>query len=252
MEKISIVIICLNEEKNIGRCLDSVKDIADEIIVLDSFSTDKTVSIAEEKGARVVQETFKGYIQQKNRAIELATHNYVLSLDADEALDSLLIDSISKAREKFTSPAYRMNRYSNYCGKFIRHGSWYPDAKIRLFDKRVARWGGTNPHDKIVLTGEMMFKHLKGNILHYSYSTISEHVIQNNKFSTVAAETLFASGKRTNLLKVFINPVWAFFLSYVIKAGFLDGLFGLVIAVMISNLTFLKHIKLYLLQQSAK
>ena len=252
MEKISTVIICLNEEKNIGRCLDSVKDIADEIIVLDSFSTDNTVAIAEEKGARVIQETFKGYIQQKNRAIELATHNYVLSLDADEALDPLLIDSISKAREKFTSPAYRMNRYSNYCGKFIRHGSWYPDAKIRLFDKRVARWGGTNPHDKIVLTGEMMFKHLKGNILHYSYKTVSEHVNQNNKFSTVAAEALFANGKRTNLFKVFVNPVWAFLLSYIIRAGFLDGLFGLVIAVMIANLTFLKHIKLYLLQQSTK
>jgi glycosyltransferase involved in cell wall biosynthesis len=252
LEKLSIVVICFNEEKNIGRCLDSVKDVADEMIVLDSFSTDNTVAIAEQKGAHVIQETFKGYIQQKNRAIELAIHNYVLSLDADEALDPLLIDSISKVKEKFADPAYRMNRLSNYCGVFIRHGSWYPDAKIRLFDKRVAHWGGTNPHDKIILTGEMNVKHLKGDIHHYSYNTISEHVHQNNKFSTLAAEALFANGKRTNLLKVFVNPVWAFFLSYVIRAGFLDGLFGLVIAVMIANLTFLKHIKLYLLQQSGK
>jgi hypothetical protein len=207
------------------------------------------VAIAEQKGAQIVQETFKGYIQQKNRAIELATHNYVLSLDADEALDDLVIDSIFKAKEKFTDRAYRMNRLSNYCGVFIRHGSWYPDAKIRLFDKRFARWGGTNPHDKIVFTEDTNVKHLKGDILHYSYNTISEHVNQNNKFSTLAAEALFASGKRTNLLKVFVNPVWAFFLSYVIRAGFLDGLFGLVIAVMIANLTFLKHIKLYMLQQ---
>jgi glycosyltransferase involved in cell wall biosynthesis len=252
VEKISVVIICLNEEKNIGRCIDSVKDIADEIVILDSHSTDQTVSIAENKGAVVVREDFKGYIQQKNKAIELASHNYILSLDADEALDPLLKESISRVRQNFNSHAYRMNRYSNYCGKFIRHGSWYPDAKIRLFDKRVARWGGTNPHDKIVLTDNMPVEHLKGNILHYSYRSISEHVNQNNKFSTLAAESLFANGKRTSVFKIFVNPLWAFFQSYLIRAGFLDGLFGLVIAVMIANLTFLKHLKLYLLQQSAK
>ena len=252
MEKISVVVICLNEEKNIGRCIDSVKGIADEIIILDSYSTDLTVAIAEQKGATVIQEIFKGYIQQKNRAIDLASHNYVLSLDADEALDPLLTESISRAKKKFSSPAYRMNRLSNYCGKFIRHGSWYPDAKIRLFDKRVARWGGTNPHDKIVLTGDLPVQHLKGNILHYSYHSISEHVNQNNKFSSLAAESLFAKGKRTNIFRIFINPLWAFFQSYLIRAGFLDGLYGFVIAVMIANLTFLKHLKLYLLQQSAK
>lgn len=252
MEKISAVIICLNEEKNIGRCIDSVKGIADEIIILDSHSTDNTVSIAKQKGATVIQETFKGYIQQKNRAVALATHDYILSLDADESLDTLLIDSISKARQKFTGKAYRMNRLSNYCGKFIRHGSWYPDAKIRLFDKRVAHWAGANPHDKIELTGDFPVQHLKGNILHYSYHSISEHVNQNNKFSTLAAESLFANGKRTNLFRIFINPLWAFFQSYLIRAGFLDGLYGLVIAIMIANLTFLKHLKLYLLQQSAK
>ena len=252
MEKISVVIICLNEEKNIGRCIDSVKDIADEIIILDSHSTDQTVNIAEKKGAVVVREDFKGYIQQKNKAIDLASHNYILSLDADEALDPVLTASISKVKQKFTSHAYRMNRFSNYCGKFIRHGSWYPDAKIRLFDKRFARWGGTNPHDKIILTDDTEVKHLKGNILHYSYHSISEHVSQNNKFSSVAAESLFANGKRTNLFKVFVNPFWAFFQSYLIRAGFLDGFYGLVIAVMIANLTFLKHLKLYLLQQSDK
>jgi glycosyltransferase involved in cell wall biosynthesis len=252
VEKISVVIICLNEEKNIGRCIDSVNDIADEIVILDSHSTDQTVSIAENKGAVVVSEDFKGYIQQKNKAIELASHNYILSLDADEALDPQLKESISRVKQNFSSQAYRMNRFSNYCGKFIRHGSWYPDTKIRLFDKRVARWGGTNPHDKIVLTGDMLVEHLKGNILHFSYRSISEHVTQNNKFSTLAAESLFAKGKRTNVFKIFVNPLWAFFQSYLIRAGFLDGLYGLVIAVMIANLTFLKHLKLYLLQQSAK
>jgi glycosyltransferase involved in cell wall biosynthesis len=252
MEKLSVVVISYNEEKNIGRCIDSVKEIADEIILLDSYSTDRTVAIAESKGAVVIQEHFKGYIQQKNRAVELASHNFVLSLDADEALDPVLTDAISRAKQQFLNPAYRMNRLSNYCGKFIRHGSWYPDAKVRLFDKRSARWGGTNPHDKIVLDDGIHIEHLKGNILHYSYNSISDHVAQNNKFSSLAAESLFAKGKRTNLFKVFINPLWAFIQSYVIRVGFLDGLFGLVIAIQIAHLTFLKHIKLYLLWQSAK
>jgi glycosyltransferase involved in cell wall biosynthesis len=252
MEKLSVVIISFNEEKNIGRCIDSVKDIADEIILLDSNSTDDTVAISESKGAVVTQEAFKGYIQQKNRAVELASNNFVLSLDADEALDPVLINSISKVKQQFQNSAYRMNRLSNYCGKFIRHGSWYPDAKVRLFDRRSARWGGTNPHDKIVLEEGMHVEHLKGNILHYSYRTIAEHVTQNNKFSSLAAESLFAKGKRTNLFKVFIHPLWAFVQSYAIRAGFLDGLFGLVIAIQIAHLTFLKHLKLYLLWQSAK
>lgn len=252
MEKLSVVIICYNEEKNIRRCIDSVKDIADEMLILDSNSTDQTVSIAESMGAVVKQEVFKGFIQKKNKGVELASYDYILSLDADEVLDPLLADSIRKVKENFTSLAYRMNRCSNYCGKFIRHGSWYPDAKIRLFDRRIARWGGTNPHDKIVLEEQITVEHLKGDILHYSYNTISEHVIQNNKLSTLAAESLFANGKRTNLFKVFVNPGWAFFQSYIIRAGFLDGLFGMVIAIQISHMTFLKHFKLYLLHKSAK
>ena len=252
MEKISVVIICLNEEKNIGRCLDSVKEIADEIIILDSYSTDQTITIAEKKGAVVIQEAFRGYIQQKNRALELASYNHILSLDADEALDPQLILSIGEVKQHLRSPAYRMNRMSNYCGKFIRHGSWYPDAKIRLFDRRVARWGGTNPHDKIILEGDLKVEHLRGNILHFSYHNIAEHVTQNNKFSTLAAESLFANGRRTNLFNVFIHPAWAFFQSYVLRLGFLDGLFGMVIAIQIAHLTFLKHLKLYMLCISAK
>jgi glycosyltransferase involved in cell wall biosynthesis len=252
MEKLSVVIISFNEEKNISRCIDSVKAVADEILILDSNSTDQTVAIAESKGAVVKQEVFKGFIQKKNKAVELASYDYVLSLDADEALDPVLSDSICRAKENFKSHAYRMNRCSNYCGKFIRHGSWYPDTKIRLFDRKIALWGGTNPHDKIILPDNTETEHLKGDILHYSYHTISEHVAQNNKLSTLAAESLFASGKKTNLFNVFAHPWWAFFQCYVIRAGFLDGLFGLVIAIQISHMTFLKHLKLYLLYKSVK
>jgi glycosyltransferase involved in cell wall biosynthesis len=252
MEKLSVVIICFNEEKNIGRCIDSVVNVADEILILDSYSTDQTVAIAESRGAIVKQEIFEGFIQKKNKAVELASHHFVLSLDADEALDPVLAGSIQQAKENNTHLAYRMNRCSNYCGKFIRHGSWYPDAKIRLFDRRVAQWGGTNPHDKIVLEEKVQVEQLKGDILHYSYDTISAHVIQNNKLSTLAAESLFAEGKRTNLFNILLRPYWAFFVSYIARAGFLDGLYGFVIAVQIAHMTFLKHIKLYQLNKSVK
>lgn len=252
MEKLSVVIITYNEEKNIGRCIDSVKNLADEILVLDSNSTDQTAAIAESKNAIVIKEPFRGHIQMKNRAVQLAGNDYILSLDADEALDPLLADSIQRVKENFNSRAYRMNRCTNYCGQFIRHGSWYPDRKIRLFDRRIAQWGGTNPHDKIVLKENISAEQLQGDILHYSYYTIAEHVAQNNKFSTIAAESLFAQGKRTSLFNIIINPPWAFVQSYFIKAGFLDGLFGFVIAIQISHMTFLKHIKLYLLSKSSK
>jgi glycosyltransferase involved in cell wall biosynthesis len=252
MEKLSVVIISFNEEKNIGRCIDSVKDVADEVVVLDSHSTDQTVAIAKSKGAIVKQDHFRGYIQQINNVVALATNDYVLSLDADEALDARLSASITKAKEHFTNPAYRMNRCSNYCGQFIRHGSWYPDAKIRLYDRRKAQAGGVEPHHKIVVNENAEVKHLAGDILHYSYYTISEHVAQNNKFSSIAAEALFAKGRRTNIFHIVFNPVWAFFISYIFRAGFLDGLFGLVISLQISHLTFLKHLKLYLLGKSAK
>lgn len=252
MEKLSVVIITYNEEKNIARCIDSVKTLADEILILDSNSIDNTVTIAESRGAIVKQESFKGFIEMKNRAIQLAGNDYILSLDADEALDPVLADSIRKVKENFSSPAYRMNRCTNYCGQFIRHGTWYPDRKIRLFDRRIAQWGGTNPHDKIVLKENITAEQLRGDILHYSYYTIAEHVAQNNKFSTIAAESLFAKGKRTSLFKIIINPLWAFIQSYFIKAGLLDGLYGFVISIQISHMTFLKHIKLYILWKSFK
>ena len=249
--KITATIITLNEERNIARAIESLR-CCDEILILDSYSTDQTVAIAVSRGAIVKQETFKGFIQKKNKAVELASHHFVLSLDADEVLDPVLSRSIQQAKENYTHLAYRMNRCSNYCGKFIRHGSWYPDVKIRLFDRRIAHWGGTNPHDKVVLQENIQVEHLKGDILHYSYHTVSEHVIQNNKLSTLAAESLFSNGKKTNLLNIIFRPWWAFLVSYIFRAGFLDGLFGFVIAIQIAHMTFLKHLKLYMLSKSGK
>lgn len=248
---LSVVIIAFNEQNNIGRCIDSVRKIADEIIVLDSFSTDNTVEIARSRGAIVRQERFRGYVEQKNRALQLSSFNYVLSLDADEALDQELVNSILAAKKGFSVQAYKMNRCANYCGRFIQHGLWYPDRKIRLFDKRAACWGGTNPHDRIELAGKTPVKHLKGNILHYSYSSIEEHILQNNNFSTISARTMFEKGVRVNWLKMLASPLWAFINGYILRAGFLDGFYGLVIAVNSSHYTFLKYIKLHRMRQAA-
>ena len=250
MELLSVVIITFNEEKNIGRCIDSVLRVADEILVLDSNSTDNTTEIARQKGATVYQQGFLGYVEQKNKALSLAKHNLVLSLDADEALDKVLQDSILYVKSNFQYKGYIMNRFNNYCGKFIRHGSWYPDTRMRLVDKSFAQWAGDNPHDTLTFTSPHSKKHLKGNILHYSFSSFEEHAAQNNKFSSISADSLFKRGRKTNLFKIFFNPSWAFARSYLVRMGFLDGFYGFVIAVNIAHLTFLKHSKLYKMQKA--
>ena len=193
MQPVSVVIITFNEEHNISRCLDSVKEVADEIVILDSYSSDNTVDIAQRKGALVYQQAFLGYGPQKNKALELCKYDLVLSLDADEALDNTLSESICRAKQGDETFAYSMNRCTNYCGKFIRHGTWYPDTKIRFFDRRRARWSDGMIHEKVEVAPGTEVKHLPGDILHYSFNSIEEHVSQNNKFSTISAETMFQS-----------------------------------------------------------
>ena len=250
MHALSVVIITYNEENNIARCINSVKRVADEIIVLDSYSTDRTVEIARELGAVVHFEKFRGYIGQKNWGIQLASHHYILSLDADEALNDELILSILEAKKTFSERAYQMNRCTNYCGRFIRHGLWYPDKKIRLFDRRVARWGGLNPHDKIHVKEGFKITKLKGDILHYSFQAPEDLVWQNNRLSSIAAASLYANGIRSNWLKMLIRPVWAFINGYIFRSGFLDGTDGFTIAVNTSHQVFLKYSKLYRLQKT--
>lgn len=252
MSCLSAVIITYNEENNIGRCIDSLWRVADEIIVLDSFSTDHTVSIAKHKGAIVKQESFLGYKEQKNKALLLATYDYVLSLDADEALSPELIYSILEAKKKFKQSAYYMNRYNNYCGRFIKHGLWYPNQKVRLFDKRIARWGGMNPHDKIQLKGNVKPKFLPGNILHFAYNSIREHVERNEELTSIAARSLFESGKRKHWSKIILSPIWSFLHGYFFRLGFLDGYYGFVIATKTAKQSFLKYQKLFRLQRESK
>ncbi len=250
MHPLSVAIITFNEEQNIERCIRSVKAIADEIIVLDSFSTDRTVDIARSYGAIVHQEKFRGYIGQKNYAMKLASHNYILSLDADESLDQKLIASIQEAKKTFSHRAYVMNRCTNFCGRFIRHGLWYPDKKIRLFDRTVARWGGLNPHDKISLEENFLAYPLEGDILHYSFSSVEDLVWQNNRLSSIAASSLYAKGMKSSWFKMLLHPAWAFINGFFLRLGFLDGFDGFSIAIHTSHQVFQKYSKLYRLQRS--
>ena len=252
MQSLSVVIITFNEEDNIGRCIESVKKVADEIIVLDSFSTDQTVAIAHSFGATVYQEKFRGYIGQKNFAMQLASNNYILSLDADEALDDRLVNSILAEKETFPHRAYEMNRCTNYCGRFIRHGLWYPDKKIRLFDRRIAKWAGLNPHDKIVLQPGFGTKKLKGDLLHYSFNSPDDLVWQNNRLSSIASASLYVNGNRSSWFKILLRPCWAFINGYIFRLGFLDGADGFAIAVNTSHQVFLKYSKLYRMQSAVK
>lgn len=227
MIKLSVVIITFNEEKNIGRCLDSVMGVADEIVVVDSFSKDKTKEICSAKGARFVEHAFEGHIQQKNWAITQAKYPHVLSLDADEALDEKLKQSILKIKESWNRDGYYMNRLTNYCGHWISHCGWYPDKKLRLWDSRKGEWRGINPHDKYeMFEGDKSTSYLEGDILHYSFYSVADHVKQIEYFTDISAKALFEKGKKPNFIKLYLSPFAKFIESFFLKAGFLDGKYG--------------------------
>lgn len=248
MLKLSVVIITYNEKRNIKRCLDSVKAVADEILVVDSFSNDGTQDIVKEFGARLVEHAFAGYIEQKNHALALATYDHVLSLDADEALDETMVKSVLEAKNNWNADAYGFNRLTNYCGQWIRHCGWYPDRKLRLFDRTKCEWRGVNPHDRLdfkVANG--ISKHLKGDILHYSYYTIEEHDKQTERFTTIAARALKDRGKQASVIKRFLNPVSKFLKDYIFNLGFLDGYYGYTICKISARSTYLKYYKLHLM-----
>ncbi len=250
--KLSVAIITYNEEKNIARCLQSVLQVADEIVVVDSYSSDATEQICQQYKARFIKEKFRGHIQQKNYAMELAENDFILSLDADEELSPELTASILTIKNKPEADAYRFNRLSSYCGQFIYHGTWYPDSKIRIWDRRKGKWGGENPHDRVMMDGGTRLGKLHGNLKHYTYHTISEHINQMNKFSDIAAMESYKKGKKASLiLHLILNPLYAFIKSYFIKLGFLDGVAGFQVAISGSFYRFLKYAKLRALSKTS-
>ena len=250
MQKITAVIITLNEEKNISRCLQSLQGVADEIVVIDSYSTDGTAAICKEFGATFILHAFEGHIQQKNYAVEKATHSVVLALDADEALSKELQASILEVKKNWNQDGYQFHRLTNYCGQWVKYAGWYPDEKLRLWDKRKGKWGGTNPHDKVMMEKGSTTGYLKGNLLHYSYYTISQHVIQTNSFSNIAAKEAFLKGKKSSVLKIVINPFFTFIKKYIFQRGFTGGWLGFTICINSAYGKFLKYMKLWELHKN--
>ena len=240
--KLSVVIITHNEEKNIERCLDSVQTIADDIVVVDSFSTDATEKICKKFNANFIQRKWEGYSKTKNFANTMAQHSWILSLDADEALSEELKRSILKIKEQNELITGEFNRLTNYCGTWIKHCGWYPDKKIRIFDRTTSQWEGSI-HEKLIINSAKPVIHLKGDCLHYSYYTLDDHYKQVAHFTDLLAKDQYEKGKKVSLIKLYMSPVVKFIRDYIIKLGILDGYAGLKISTISAYATYLKYYK---------
>jgi glycosyltransferase involved in cell wall biosynthesis len=249
MRKLSAVIITFNEARNIKRCIASLQDVADEIVVIDSFSTDATPSICKGLNVQFHQREWKGYSKQKNYGNGLASNDWILSVDADEALSEELKNAILFEKQNGKGFNYSFNRLTNYCGKWIKHSGWYPDTKVKMFNRTVDDWQG-EVHE-IPTVNLNRVKKLKGDLLHYSYNSVSDHVKRTDLYSTLGAKELYENGREASMLKLLFNPWLKFHKMYFIKLGFLDGMAGFTIALITAYGTFLKYIKLYYLSKSA-
>ena len=243
--KLSSVIITYNEEEHLEKCLSSLVKVSDEIIVVDSFSTDKTKEICRAFNVTFIEHKFEGYIEQKNFAISMASNDYILSLDGDEAISEELKDSILKVKQNWDCDGYYSNRLNNYCGQWIKHSDWYPDKKLRLFKKESGEWKGINPHDSYTLKKGKKAGKLKGDLLHWIYRDYNEHKQKTENFSTIAAGAYYKLGIKSSLFKIVYRPSWAFFKSYFLRLGFLDGKKGYRICLQTYCVTSLKYKKLY-------
>ncbi|HEX4167834.1 MAG TPA: glycosyltransferase family 2 protein [Bryobacteraceae bacterium] len=248
--KISAAIITFNEEKNIARVIESLR-CCDEILVLDSGSNDRTVPIANKLGARVVEASWHGYAAQKNIATELAAYDWVLALDADESLSEALeaeIWQIKKAGPKFDG--YTMPRLAQYLGRWILHSGWYPDRKVRLFNRLKARWVGEFVHESVKVDGTI--GHLESNLLHFTCESLSEHLRTMDRYTTLAAQEIAARRSNISLTRLLLDPPWTFFRTYILKRGFMDGVEGLAIAYMAAFYNFTKYSKARLMAPGRK
>lgn len=245
MLKLSGVIITYNEERNIERCLESLAGVVDEIVVVDSFSNDNTKAICKKYKVQFIEQEFLGYVEQKNFALQHASFNRIVSLDGDEALSDTLQQSIKAVKTNWTKDGYYCNRYNNFCGQWIKYSDWYPNRKLRVFDKRNAKWSGINPHDNVVLSdSKQTAGFLEGDILHWTYRTYKEMDEKTDYFSTIAAKAYHMNNKTAPFWKLLWNPSWAFFKAYFLRLGILDGLNGLRICYQTGKITYLKYKKL--------
>lgn len=243
--KLSVVIITYNEVLNIERCISSVLDIADEIIVVDSYSTDGTKEICQKYSVSFIEKKWSGYSDQKNHAGSLASNDWIFSIDADEEVSSELKNAILSIKEsEFENVVFSVNRLTNYCGKWIRHCGWYPDTKIRIFNRNFVNWDDQIVHEELKIPGNFKIVNLKGDLNHYSYYTIGDHLRQTQKFTDLSAQQAVKLGKKAGIEKLILNPVWKFLRDYVIKMGFLDGKSGFNVCRISAYATYLKYKKI--------
>ncbi len=244
MVKISVVIITFNEEEHLPKCLDSVKDIADEILVLDSFSTDRTKEICLKAGIRFEEHAFDGYVSQKNRALEMASHDLILSLDGDEALSPIAISKVLELKALPAADGFIFNRRNYYCGQWMRHTSLYPDRKLRLFDRRKAHWVGYDPHDRVKMSKDSEIQKLEADILHWVIANKDDHLKKLENFSSLAAQAYFKEKRRSHSLDKYLHSFWRLQSEYILKGGFLAGSIGWQFSLLSAKYVYLKYQKL--------
>lgn len=247
MPRLSVVVITRNEIRNIGNCLRSVA-FADEVVVVDSGSTDGTVEAARAAGAQViVAADWPGFGPQKNRALDAATGDWVFSIDADEQVSPPLADAIRQAMASGAHDAWSINRRSSYCGQYMAHSGWYPDRVVRLFRRGTARFSDDIVHERVVTRGSV--GRLQGDLLHDSMPHFESVIDKLDRYSTAGAVALMNKGVKGSLAKALGHGWWAFMRTYVVKLGFLDGRLGLALAISNAEGTYYRYMKLWLLQR---
>jgi glycosyltransferase involved in cell wall biosynthesis len=241
--KISATIITLNEEENIQAAIETLS-FADEIIVVDSESTDRTVEIARQFTEKVFTQKFLGYAGQKNFAANQSTHDWIFNLDADERITPELANEIErfKTGNKPDVVALEMPRKVFYLGKWIKHSGWYPDHKIRLYNRQHASWQGDYVHESVKPNGKV--ERLTGDILHFTVRNASDHHLRIDRYTTLAAKEAFHKGQRASYFSIALSPITTFIKTFFFKRGFLDGIQGLAIAYFAAQYVFLKQLKL--------
>jgi glycosyltransferase involved in cell wall biosynthesis len=248
MEPVSATLITYNEEVNIEEALQSLA-WADEIVVVDSGSTDATLDICRRYNARIFHRSWTGFVDQKNYAVSLAAHDWIIALDADERIGSELASEINDLRRAgFQIAGYRMPRVAYFMGRWIRHGDWYPDYQLRLFDRRRSLWRGGLVHESVRIEGIPGL--LRGEIQHYTYRSLSDYLRRLETYSTLAARDYQAAGRKASLARMLGNPCAAFLKGYLLKRGFLDGAPGLMVAIMGAVSVYFKYAKLYELERN--
>ncbi len=241
-EKISVTIITHNEEASIGRALQSAS-WADEIVVVDSMSTDRTAEICRERGARVIRHPWEGYAPQKNRAISLASHDWIFSLDADERVTPALAEEIRKEMtEGPRREGYYIPRKNFFRGRWIRHGGWWPDYTLRLFDRRRGKFAERLVHETVILEGRAGY--LDHPLEHFTYDSIEDFLARAQNYSRLAAQEMALQGKSERLADLLFRPPATFIRMYLLKGGFRDGRDGFILAMLYSYYTFLKYARL--------